>query len=125
MMNALGVDLVLRVHCNGSSSSSKHGMSIYVRKTGACKEESAAAAQLILDAMVAETGAYNRQLHYSDTYTGLNWSTVPSMLMELGYLYNRAEDKLLNSPDYQDKLVKGMINGICTYMGRPTPDSLA
>ena len=125
MMNALGVDLVLRVHCNGSSSSSKHGMSIYVRKTGACKEESAAAAQLILDAMVAETGAYNRQLHYSDTYTGLNWSTVPSMLMELGYLSNRAEDKLLNSPDYQDKLVKGMINGICTYMGRPTPDSLA
>ena len=124
MMNELGVDLVLRIHCNGGSSS-RYGMMIYVRQTGACKDESAAAAQLILDAMQQETGAKSHGVKYSDTYTGLNWSTVPSMLMELGYLTNAREDRLLNSPEYQDKLVTGMINGICTYMGRPTPAQLA
>ena len=124
MMNELGVDLVLRIHCNGGSSG-RYGMMIYVRETGACKAESAAAAKLILDAMQLETGARSHGVKYSDTYTGLNWSTVPSMLMELGYLTNAREDRLLNSPEYQDKLVTGMINGICVYMGRPTPAELA
>ena len=124
MMNELGVDLVLRIHCNGGSSG-RYGMMIYVRETGACKAESAAAAKLIVDAMQLETGARSHGVKYSDTYTGLNWSTVPSMLMELGYLTNAREDRLLNSPEYQDKLVTGMINGICVYMGRPTPAELA
>jgi len=121
MMNNLGVDLVLRVHCNASSRSSVHGMSIYVRKTGAKKAESKAAAKLILKYMSAQTGAKNLGVKYSNDYTGLNWSTVPSMLMELGYMTNRAEDKKLNNPEYQDKLVIGMINGICEYMGREIP----
>ena len=71
--------------------------------------------------MAAETGAKNLGVKYSDSYTGLNWSTVPSMLMELGYMTNRAEDKKLNDPAYQDKLVIGMVNGICEYMGREIP----
>ncbi len=126
MMNALGVDLVLRIHCNGSSKNrSWNGMSIYVRKTGVGKEESARAASLILDAMAAETGAKNLGVKYSDTYTGLNWSTVPSMLMEMGYLSNAREDRLLNSPDYQDKLVAGMVAGICGYVDRPVPGAIS
>lgn len=124
MMNALGVDLVLRIHCNGGSSS-KNGMSIYVRQSGACKAESAAAAQLILDAMAKQTGAKNLGVKYTDTYTGLNWPTVPSMLMEVGYLTNAREDRLLTSSDYQDKLVAGMIEGVCAYMGRPAPAAIA
>ena len=92
-----------------------------MRQTGACKAESAEAAQLILDAMQKETGAKSHGVKYSDTYTGLNWSTVPSMLLEVGYLSNAREDRLLTSSDYQDKLVTGMINGICAYMDRPAP----
>ena len=124
MMNALGVDLVLRIHCNGGSSS-KNGMEIFVRQTGACKAESAAAAQLILNAMAKQTGAKNLDVKYTDTYTGLNWSTVPSMLMEVGYLTNAREDRLLTSSDYQDKLVAGMIEGVCAYMGRPAPAAIS
>ena len=123
-MNALGVDLVLRIHCNGGSSS-KNGMEIFVRQTGACKAESAAAAQLILNAMAKQTGAKNLDVKYTDTYTGLNWSTVPSMLMEVGYLTNAREDRLLTSSDYQDKLVAGMIEGVCAYMGRPAPAAIS
>lgn len=99
-------------------------MSIYVRQSGVGKDESARAAGLILDAMAAQTGAKNLGVKYSDSYTGLNWSTVPSMLMEMGYLSNAREDRLLNSADYQDKLVAGMIEGICGYMGRPAPGAV-
>ena len=121
MMNELGVDMVLRIHCNGSSNKKANGMSIYVRKTGIGKEESAACAKLILNYMQANTSANSLGVKYSDGYTGLNWSTVPSMLLELGYLSNKNEDILLNTPDYQDKLVRGMVSGICEYMGRDLP----
>ena len=123
MMNDLGCDVVLRIHCNGGSSS-RQGMSIYVRQTGEKKAESVRAARLILKAMLAETGAKDRGVIESDTYTGLNWSTVPSMLMELGYLTNAQEDRLLNSDDYQYKLVTGMVKGVCAYMDRPVPDEI-
>ena len=122
MMNELGVDLVLRIHCNSASRSSVKGMSNYVRKTGACKEESVRAAQLILDEMLAETGAVNQGVKESDEYTGLNWSTVPSILMELGYMSNRAEDVLLNTPEYQDKMIIGIVRGICAYKNRSAPE---
>lgn len=72
--------------------------------------------------MLAETGAVNQGVRESDEYTGLNWSTVPSMLMELGYMSNRAEDILLNTPEYQDKMIIGMVRGICAYMDRPAPE---
>ena len=124
MMNELGVDLVLRIHCNSSTSRSIKGMSIFVRETGTAWEESAHAAQLILDALVAETNAPKLGVKKSDKYTGLNWSTVPSMLLELGYMSNPTEDRLLNTPEYQDKLASGMVSGICTYMNRPTPEEI-
>lgn len=46
------------------------------------------------------------------------------MLLELGFMSNYREDRLLNSPEYQDKLVAGMVNGVCAYMGRPAPAEL-
>jgi N-acetylmuramoyl-L-alanine amidase len=34
---------------------------------------------------------------------------VPSVLIEMGYLSNSAEEKLLNQPDYRRKLAEGVI----------------
>lgn len=118
MMNELGVDLVLRLHCNSSDSSSAKGISIYVRKTGTGKKESEQAAKDVLKHMLKTTGAVKRGVKKSNNYTGLNWSTVPCMMIEMGFMSNSKEDKKLSNPDYQQKLVQGMINGICEYMGR-------
>lgn len=117
MMNDLGVDLVLRIHCNGSSSKSAKGMELYVNKTGSIAKESLKAAEKILPAMVKATGAKNRGVKKSDSYTGLNWSTVPCILVECGFMSNADEDKKLADSGYQKKLVKGMADGICDYMG--------
>ena len=46
------------------------------------------------------------------------------MLLELGFLSNPTEDRLLNSDDYQRKLVTGMVKGICAYMDRPVPEEI-
>lgn len=118
MMNQLGVDLVLRIHCDGSSARDANGISLYVRKSGTKAKESLAAANAILPAMIRATGANRRGVKRSNDYTGLNWSTVPCILVECGFMTNPDEDRLLAKSAYQQKLADGMTNGICKYFGR-------
>ena len=119
MMNELGADIVLRLHTDGQEGGhDRNGTAIYVRKTGTRADECKAAAQVMVDAMCAVTGAKNRGVHLSDSYSGLNWSEVPSLLIEMGYSTNYEEDEKLNSDWYQDLLVQGMVNGICEYFNR-------
>ena len=63
------------------------------------------------------TGARTENVHVSDYYSGLNWSTVPSILVEMGYMSNPDEDEKLCSPEYQAQLVKGMVDGLKAYFG--------
>lgn len=118
MMNELGVDLALRLHCNGSENSSANGVGLYVTKTGDIAEESAKAAEYILPAIIEATGARADGIFKRDTYTGQNWSTVPCIMVEMGFMSNPEEDVKLNDPAYQQLLVKGMVEGICQYFGR-------
>ena len=76
------------------------------------------AAEALLPAMVEATGAESDGIFRRDTYTGLNWSEVPSILVEMGFMTNEEEDYKLNDPAYQQLLVQGMVEGICAYMGR-------
>ena len=118
MMNGLGVDLVLRLHCDGSTDRSANGIGMFVRETGEKQEESEAAARVLLEAMSAATGARARGVFLRDTYTMNNWSIVPCILVEMGFMSNPAEDEKLNDPAYQDLLVEGMVEGIAGYFGR-------
>ena len=40
----------------------------------------------------------------NDNYTGQNWSEVPCIMVECGYMSNKEEDVKLNTPEYQQKL---------------------
>ena len=67
MCNEAGCDLVLRIHCNGVEKKSVNGIGLYVRKTGACAEESYAASEIILPAMAEATGAKANGIYQRDT----------------------------------------------------------
>ncbi len=115
MMNELGVDVVLRLHCNGSTNQSTNGIGLYVKSSGEGAEESYAISEVLITAMGEATGANTEPVHVRDTYSGLNWSTVPSILVEMGYMSNPDEDEKLCSPEYQSELVHGMVDGLITY----------
>lgn len=112
LMNQAGVDIWLRIHCNGNSNQDVHGMSMYVRATGPYAEESLAAGELLLEEMCATTGAEPRGVHATDTYSGNNWSERPCVLVEMGYMTNPREDELLNDPDYQQLLIEGYVTAL-------------
>lgn len=118
MMNDLGVDLVLRIHCNGSTNQEANGMGLYIRKTGTGADECLRAAEALLPAMLEATGAREDGIFRRDSYTGLNWSEVPCILVEMGFMSNKEEDLKLNDAEYQKKLVDGMVEGVCAFMDR-------
>ena len=115
MMNEWGADVVLRLHCNGTDNSAANGIGLYVKSSGEGAAGSRAICDPLLEAMGRATGARTESVHVSDVYSGLNWSTVPSILVEMGYMSNPDEDRRLCSPDYQALLVKGMVDGLIAY----------
>ena len=116
MMNDLGVDLVLRIHCDGANSASANGIALYCSRSNAIAEESRRAAEAILPRVCEATGAKANGIVQNDNYTGQNWSEVPCVMVECGFLSNPDEDRLLNDEDYQWKLATGLTAGIEDYI---------
>ena len=121
MMNDAGVDLCIRIHADGSENASVNGASMLVptRETNAdIVDESVAAAETILEAFIAATGAKNNGLSPRKDMTGFNWSAVPVCLVEMGFLTNEAEDRLLTSEEYQEKCAQGLADGVAAWWGQ-------
>ncbi|MBR1820408.1 MAG: N-acetylmuramoyl-L-alanine amidase [Clostridia bacterium] len=116
MMNEIGVDLLLRIHCDGAENRSKRGIALYCSRSNSIAEESYRAAEAILPRVCAATGAQNNGIVSNDNYTGQNWSAVPCVMVECGFMSNPDEDRLLNDEDYQWKLAAGLTEGIIDYI---------
>ena len=116
LMNDYGVDLVLRIHCDGVDNRSKNGIALYCSRSNAIAGESYRAAEAILPAVCAATGAKENGIVSNDNYTGQNWSEVPCIMVECGFMSNPDEDRLLNDEDYQWKLAAGLTQGIMDYI---------
>gem|GEM_PF-459873 len=121
MANEAGADLFVRVHADGSTDSTRCGIqTLYPgenRWTGPIASPSRRAAKLVQESMVAATGAASLGITTRTDLSGFNWSKVPVILVECGFLTNPVEDRLLSSPHYQDKLAEGMTSGILEYLG--------
>jgi len=118
MLNEAGVDVALQLHCNSSSSARHEGCSGYIRTTGDWVNESRAIAAALTDAISASTGCVNLGVKVFNEYMSLNWTTTPSVLLEMGYLSNRKEDALLATDDYRQRMAEGIYEGLCAYFGR-------
>ena len=118
--NEKKADVFIRVHANGSSSSSANGaMTICITKNNpyikSMYNKSKLLSSCVLDSYVKATGCRKEYVWETDTMTGNNWSKVPTTLIELGYMTNAAEDKKMATAAYQTKMVQGMANGIDDY----------
>ena len=122
MANEANADVFIRVHANGSEDSSVNGVMVVCQSSDNpwCSdlyEQSCKLSHCVLDGVVAATGAGNEGVWVTDTMVGINWSRVPVTILEMGYLTNPDEDRLLATEDYQDKIVQGAANGIDRFLG--------
>lgn len=112
--------LFIRLHCDGASNSSTHGLSTLVPArnhwTAGIVPASAKAGRFLHKATLRATGAADRGVVNRGDLSGFNWSKVPTVLVEMGFMSNRAEDRLLTSASYQQKLATGLANGAVDYL---------
>lgn len=71
----------------------------------------------ILSCMELATSAKNWGTIAHDKLTHLNWTEIPSIHLEIGYLTNKDEDLLLQTEEYQNTIVAGIAEGIELYFG--------
>jgi N-acetylmuramoyl-L-alanine amidase len=117
MANNADADLFVRIHADGNDKASVNGISIqYPIENSSTKsikaKPSKRAAEDMLKALLKETGANSRGIVPRSDLAGFNWSKVPSVLIEMGFMTNKKEDHLMSTKGYKEKLAKGMLNGI-------------
>jgi len=102
-------DMFISIHSNENPDTSIAGaMTFYPNG------KSSALASEVENAVVTETGAVNKGTSPATFYVLRN-NSVPSTLVEMGFVSNGEEAALLNSDSYRTKIAQGILNGIVKY----------
>ncbi len=123
MANELNADIFVRIHANDDTDSSTNGILTIcqTRKNpynSDLHEKSYLLSQLVLEGMVATTGANKRYVWETDTMTGINWCRVPVTIVEMGFMSNETEDWNLATEEYRWLVAEGIAKGIDAYFSQ-------
>jgi len=118
--NRHAASLMLRVHADGSTNTSLHGFqtlypALHAGWTDDIYARSLRAARLVQAASLRATGARDLGLVRRGDLTGFNWANVPAILVECGFLTNRAERRRLLSSGYEWKIARGLAAGVAAF----------
>ncbi|MCE5284458.1 MAG: N-acetylmuramoyl-L-alanine amidase [Pelosinus sp.] len=112
--NANHVDIFVDIHANSFGDPSVGGTgTYYYRKTS----YDSLLAQSLQTGLVRADGLTNRGIYAANFYV-LKHTDMPAALIELAFLSNPNEESLLNSPQYQQKLAQGIVNGLNVFFSR-------
>jgi N-acetylmuramoyl-L-alanine amidase len=109
-----GAALYVSIHANYHRDPKVCGVETWVDTNA--NAESVRLAEALQRAVVLATGAADRGVHRQTLY--LRHTSLPTALVEVGYLSCPAERAKLLDPNYQERIAEGILRGILTYLGR-------
>ena len=117
--NDNNADLVIRIHADGSDDSSTTGASLHIpsqdsQYTSKIYPESNECAKLI-SLQMKQDGFKVNDIYQRSDLTGFNWSKVPVVLVEMGFMSNPEEDQKMAETSYQEKMMKSVAEGAQAY----------
>lgn len=119
--NKAKADAYIRIHANGDNNSSLNGaMTICTTRNSpfvaSMYKKNKALSTALLNAYIKATRCRKQFVWETDSMTGNNWSKVPTTIIEMGYMSNPSEDRLMQQASYQKKMVIGIANGIRDFL---------
>jgi N-acetylmuramoyl-L-alanine amidase len=113
--------LMVRIHADGSTDRSLHGVSTLVPAwhrgwTDDIYARSLRAGRALQKAVVRSTGAADRGIVQRSDLTGFNWANVPVVLVETGFLSNPTEARRLHTAAYQQRVARGLTAGVAAFV---------
>lgn len=120
LANDAGADISVRIHANGSEDQTVNGALVLIGSeenpyVGDLYENSLNLGTAVLDSYCQETGMKNLGVQTNDTMTGINWSEIPVIILEMGFMTNEQDDLNMADEGYRIRMAEGIANGIDTY----------
>ena len=115
--------LFLRIHADGAADPKAAGThtlypALHAGWTDDVYASSKRAAGIVQLELVRALGFPDRGLQEHSDFTGFNWSDVPVILVEMGFMTNPAEDRLLAGAAYRERAALGLCRGTLRFLRR-------
>ncbi len=119
LANNAHADMTIRIHCDSVANGGKTGATLLVpskssKYTQTIYPESFAFATCLQQQLEAD-GVKVNGIFERDDMTGFNWSQVPVVIFEMGFMSNWNEDQMLSDATYQQKLMQAVVCALETY----------
>lgn len=105
-------DMVISIHQNAYSDPSQHGAQAFFQPSD---ETSKIFAESVQTQLISVLNSPRLSASAGDYYI-LNETPYPAVLVECGYLTNPAEESLLRTTDYQQKVAYAIMCGVVKYL---------
>lgn len=107
--NNLGANVFVSIHGNNFSATSRGTETYYFRS------ESLPFAKIMHKHLVAATGFLDRGVKQED-FRVVKYTTMPAVLLEVGYLSNKSEEAQMYNNDFQNRVAQSVVDGIKEYL---------
>ena len=114
--NDLKADLFISLHNDAFSNPAATGTTTYYSSDSPVAAQSKAFADNIQSELLKAVALPNRGVKDASFYVIKN-TKMPAVLVEVGFISNPAEEKLLGSSDFQNKVALGIYRGILKFKG--------
>ncbi|KXY36331.1 N-acetylmuramoyl-L-alanine amidase [Bacillus sp. FSL K6-0067] len=113
-------NLFLRLHADGSENPNQSGFAVLTPAEGSPYTKEIYAESLQISQTIVKKMRENQQvkvngIKFRDDLSGFNWSKVPGVLLELGFMSNHEEDKKLSDPQYVNSLLQSVTDSVEEY----------
>ena len=127
--NNANADMLLSIHFNAGGRGVARGIETYYYQSQADRvpkinkenhnnaerlERSRKLANKVQQNLLYQTGANNRGVKRA-SFTVLRETSIPSILVELGFIDNPEERNKIKTNEYQERLANGIVDGIVEY----------
>lgn len=110
-------DLFVSIHCNSTRNPTAQGIEVFFHDNRDDKVHANASrklAEMVLSRVIRRTEATSRGVKKGNFYV-IRETTMPAILVESGFISNPGERDLLRSREYQEKIARGVVDGIDSF----------